>query len=64
MCKITLPTKEATMAAQPTDYARIAVDIGKKRKKQLLHYAVNKGVSVSDLIRELVSKFLEGEAKR
>lgn len=52
------------MPALPTDYARIAVDIGKKRKKQLLHYAVNKGVSVSDLIRELVSKFLEGEAKR
>ena len=52
------------MPARPTSYERIAVDIGSKQKKALLHYAVNTKQSVSDVIRKLVSDFIESEVKR
>lgn len=43
----------------PTDYERVAVNIGREDKIGLIHYAAKRQESVSDVVRKLISDLLK-----
>ena len=45
----------------PTDYQRIAVDVGKEQKRQLLKHTQKTGQGVSFVVRKLIALFLAGK---
>lgn len=47
----------------PSSYVRVAVDLGRDLKVSLINYALKRNKSVSDVIRELVSKAVAKDEK-
>ena len=46
---------------KPTKFERIAVDIGKDKKKALINYTASCGTNITLVIRSLVDRLLRGE---